>query len=251
MTLKSIPSIKNAIPTTTKDSWIHHWESRTKTISCIIMVFTLVFLKTPLLLILSFAILTAIVLSMGVSIKQIVIRVVCFLPFLLLMSLPIMIGGGIPPTQERKTLALLLIFKSLNALFIMFIMFFSQPVPALLNGLAHMKLPSSFISIIFLSWRYVFILSERLSQFYKSLKSRLFQPRFHKNSFKVYGEIMGGMLVKSIDTSEKVYRAMASRGFNGKMPTSKPKSITIIDILKSVLFISSVILLHIIEKWWF
>ncbi|MEW9094131.1 MAG: energy-coupling factor transporter transmembrane component T [Clostridiaceae bacterium] len=251
MALKSIPSIKNAIPTTAKDSWIHHWESRTKTISCIIMVFSLVFLKTPLLLILSFAILTAIVLSMGVSIKQIAIRVVCFLPFLLLMSLPIMIGGGIPPTQERRTLALLLIFKSLNALFIMFIMFFSQPVPVLLNGLAHMKLPSSFITIIFLSWRYVFILSERLSQFYKSLKSRLFQPRFHKNSFKIHGEIMGGMLVKSIDTSEKVYRAMASRGFNGKMPTSKPKRITIIDILKSIFFISSVILLHIIEKWWF
>lgn len=167
------------------------------------------------------------------------------------MSIPLLLGGGIPPSKERETLALLLAFKSLNSLYIMFIMFYSQPTSELLSGLSHMKLPSLFMSIIFLSWRYVFLLGEKISNLYKALLSRLFNPKIGKNSLKVYGEIMGGMLIKSIDTSDKVYRAMSSRGFNGTIPTSSPKEIKALDIIKSVTMISAVILLNIFEKWWY
>ncbi|AKL97239.1 cobalt ABC transport system permease protein CbiQ [Clostridium aceticum] len=250
MALKSIPTIKNSLPSTRKSSWVHSWETRIKASTCIMMTFALVSLKTPELLMLSFALLTLIVLSMGISPKQIIIRIGFFSPFLLLMTVPILVGGGLPISQERLQLALLLLFKSLSALLIMFIMFFSQPMPVLLNGLSHMKLPPFFISIVFLSWRYVFLLWEKLNQFYKALKARLFQPSFHTKSFKIYGEIMGGMVIRSIDSSEKIHKAMLSRGFNGKMPTASPKVITTLDVFKSIFIISSVMFLHIIEKWW-
>ena len=250
MALNPIPTIKNVIPVTEKDSWIHRWEPRTKIISCILMIFGLVSLKTPELLVLSYVFITILVLSMGFSMKEILKRTGYFLPFLVLMSIPILIGGGLPPSEERVELVLLLAFKGLNALSIMFIMFFSQPVPELLNGLSYMYLPDFFISIIFLSWRYVFILGDRLSKYHKALVSRLFKPGLHKASFKAYGEIMGGTLIKSIDTSDKVYRAMAARGFNGTMPTSKPREIKISDIFKSIAMIVGVILLKIIERWW-
>lgn len=250
MVSNPIPTIRNIIPITEKDSWIHRWEPRTKVISCITMVFGLIFLNTPKLLGLFYIFVTVLVLSMGLSIKEFLKRTSYFLPFLILMSIPILIGGGLPPSEERIELVLLLAFKGLNALSIMFIMFFSQPVPELLNGLAYMNLPDFFISIIFLSWRYVFILGERLSKYHKALVSRLFKPGLHKSSFKAYGEIMGGTLIKSIDTSDKVYKAMASRGFNGTMPTSKPREIRSSDIFKSTMMVGSVILLKIIEKWW-
>lgn len=246
-----IPSIKDMIPITAKkDSWISRWEPRTKVITCILMVFGLVFLNTPKLLIISYAILTTLVLSMGISIKEFLKRTSFFLPFIILMAIPILLGGGFPPNKERIILAQLLAFKGLNALSIMFIMFFSQPVPELLNALSYMNIPGFLITIIFLSWRYVFLLGERLNRLYKALVSRLFKPGFNRDSFKAYGQVMGGMLIKSIDTSDKVYRAMASRGFDGTMPTSKPREIKILDILKSVILISSVILLNVIEKWW-
>lgn len=245
-----IPSFKNIMPSTEGTSWIHRWESRIKLISCIIMVFGLVFLNTPKLLIISYILLTAIILSMGLSIKEILKKTSLFLPFLVFMSIPILIGGGLPPSEERVTLVLLLTFKGLNSLSIMFIMFFSQSMAEILNGLAYMKLPSSFITILFLSWRYVFILGEKFIQMHKALISRLFKPGFNRRSFKAYGEVMGGMLVKSIDTSDKVYIAMASRGFDGTMPTTSPRKIKWLDIFKSTIMVGSVILLKIIEKWW-
>ncbi|MGN9164318.1 cobalt ECF transporter T component CbiQ [Tissierellaceae bacterium HCP3S3_D8] len=246
-----ISSIKNMAHITDRDSWLHRWEPRTKIISCITMIFGLVFLKTPKLLIASYIILTIIVLYMGFSIKGLLKRTSYILPFIILMSIPILISGGLPPSQERIDLVLLLAFKGLNALYIMFIMFFSQPIPDLLNSLAYMKLPDFFISIVFLSWRYVFLLGENFSKLYKSLVSRLFRPSIHRESLKTYGQIMGGILIKSIDTSDKVYRAMVSRGFDGRMPISEPRRIGRMDIVKSIVVVSTVVLLNIFEKWWF
>lgn len=233
------------------EGWIHRWEPRTKLVTGIIMTFLLVSLRTPRLLIYLYLGMTGLLTSMGFSVKILVKRTIYVFPFLIFMAIPLLIGGGIPPSDERVTLVLLLTFKSLTSLYIMFMIFSSQPIIELLNGLAYMKLPKLFISIVFLSWRYVFLLGEKLSNMYKALIARLFKPSVRKSSLKIYGQVMGGMLIKSIDTSDKVYRAMVSRGFDGTIPTSQPKEIKSMDIVKSVLMISSVLLLILIEKWWY
>lgn len=233
------------------EGWIHRWEPRTKLVTGIIMTFLLVSLRTPRLLIYLYLGMTGLLTSMGFSVKILVKRTIYVFPFLIFMAIPLLIGGGIPPSDERVTLVLLLTFKSLTSLYIMFMIFSSQPIIELLNGLAYMKLPKLFISIVFLSWRYVFLLGEKLSNMYKALIARLFKPNVRKSSLKIYGQVMGGMLIKSIDTSDKVYRAMVSRGFDGTIPTSQPKEIKSMDIVKSVLMISSVLLLILIEKWWY
>lgn len=233
------------------EGWIHRWEPRTKLVTGIIMTFLLVSLRTPRLLIYLYLGMTGLLTSMGFSVKILVKRTIYVFPFLIFMAIPLLVGGGIPPSDERVTLVLLLTFKSLTSLYIMFMIFSSQPIIELLNGLAYMKLPKLFISIVFLSWRYVFLLGEKLSNMYKALIARLFKPNVRKSSLKIYGQVMGGMLIKSIDTSDKVYRAMVSRGFDGTIPTSQPKEIKSMDIVKSVLMISSVLLLILIEKWWY
>lgn len=242
---------KNFIDSSRKNTWLHKWEPRTKVISCIIMILGLTSLKTPGLLMVSYLILMMLLLGMGMSPGTILKRTSYTLPFIIFMGLPILLGGGLPPSKDRVTLVLLLIFKALNALYIMFIMFFSQPATDLLNSLAYMKLPNIFISIIFLAWRYLFLLGEKFSKTYKALLSRLFQPRIKKASLKIYGQIMGGMVIKSLDSSDKVYRAMISRGFNGRIPISKPKKVQLSDLIKTMLMIGTVALLNILEKWWF
>lgn len=234
-----------------KNSWIHRWEPRTKLITAIIITFALVSLQTPDLLIFSFIGMAIVLLSMGFSLRTLIKRNMYVMPFLIFMAVPLLIGSGYPPSDERITLVLLLAFKSLTALYIMFMTFSSQPSTELLNGLAYMRLPKFFISIVFLSWRYVFLLGDKLSTMYKALISRLFKPRVRKDSLKIYGQVMGGMLIKSLDTSDKVYKAMASRGFDGTIPTSKPKKIRSGDLIKSLLMISGAVLLIFIEKWWY
>lgn len=244
-------SKKNSMVNSGKKTWVHKWEPRTKLITAIIITFALVSLQTPRLLFYSFIGMAIVLLSMGFSLRTLMKRNMYVVPFLTLMAIPLLIGSGYPPSHERITLVLLLTFKSLTALYIMFMVFSSQPTAELLNGLAYMRLPKLFISIVFLSWRYVFLLGDKLSTMYKALISRLFKPSVRKDSLKIYGQVMGGMLIKSLDTSDKVYKAMASRGFDGTIPTSKPREIKAMDLLKSFLMIASVLLLIFIEKWWY
>lgn len=234
-----------------KDSWVHKWEPRTKFITSILITFALVSLQTPRLLIYSYCGMTMVLISMGFSLRDLTKRNMVVLPFLIFMAIPLLIGAGYPPSDERITLVLLLALKSLTALYIMFMVFSSQPTAELLNGLAYMKLPKIFITIVFLSWRYVFLLGDTLSTMYKALVSRLFKPSVRKDSLKIYGQVMGGMLIKSLDTSDKVYKAMASRGFNGTLPTSSPREIKAMDLLKSLFMVATVLLLIVIENGWY
>ncbi len=251
MTMKSISEIKGISPSPLKSTWVHRWETRCKTVTCLSMLVGIVSLKTPWLLLLICLCLFLMVLSMGMTLKQIFFRISWLLPFLLFMSLSLLISGGLPLEQGRIQLVLLLIFKALSALLLMLILFLSQSALDLLTGLASLKVPPVIVTVLFLSWRYLFLFWGKLVEIYRALSARLFKPSVGTGSYRIYGEIIGGMIVKSIDGSEKIYRAMQSRGFNGRIPTGPPKGITSMDILKSSFFFGSMILLHIIEKWRF
>lgn len=246
-----IPSLDGTLPHIDKNSWVHRWETRCKAVTCVLSIFLISSLKTPKLIVGVYLTLLIMVVSMGLSIRELVIRTGHLLPFVILMALPIILGGGFPLKEERIDLAILLAFKSLSGLYIMFLLFFSQPIPELLNAMSYMKVPDLFMSIIFLAWRYVFILGEKLRKMYKALISRLFKPGLDKTTFNAMGGVMGGMLIKSLDTSDMVYKAMVSRGFDGKMPVSRPREIKISDIFKSLVIISLVIFVLVAERWWF
>lgn len=244
-----IDKIYNVIPKLREDSWIHNWEVRSKLITLTIYVFGLVCLSNPILLVFNYLILTIILYSIGMKTLDIVKKTIGVLPLLIVLSVPILLGGGFPIDNSRLELALNISLKAINSISIMFIMFFTQDTNTLFNSLGNMKVPKALISILFLTWRYLFLLIENFAQLNKALKSRLFRPKLNKNIFKVYSSIMGGMIIKSIDTSENVYKAMESRGYKGELYISRGEDIGKIDILKSSVFLILIVFLNSLEKW--
>lgn len=231
------------------NSWGSRWEVRTKIVTCFLSAFGIIALQEPVLLSLAFICLFVCTITMGFSGKFILSKLALLTPFLAIMTLPIILADGIFTSIDGYLFALTLSLKALNALLLMIIMVLSQQLQVFLTGLGHMHLPPFFVSILFLSMRYTFLLWEKLKNFHKFLLARLFKASCHKYTFKIYGDIIGSMLVKSIDRSEKVYQAMISRGFSGTLPVSNPAPITKFDFLKSLSFINFIILLHLIEKW--
>lgn len=244
-----IPSIDESLTYIEGDSFIHRWSPRVKIVTCFISVFLISAINTPKFVITCFIALLLVVLLMGLKLKDLIKKTSILLPFIIFMSLPILFGKGLDIDPERLNTVLLLAFKSLSSLYLMFIMFFTQPMWEFLGALSYLKIPDSVMSIIFLSWRYVFVLGNKLKNMYKALVSRLFEPKFKKATFNTMGQVMGGMLIKSLDTSDIVYNAMVSRGFDGSIPVSKPRDITFIDIVKSFLFILPIVILLIVERW--
>lgn len=244
-----IPSIDANLTYINKDTFIHRWNPKAKIVSCVLGVFLISSIKTPKYLIACFLGLLILVLLMGLGPRELLRKTSLLLPFIIFMSLPILFGKGLKVDPERKELVILLAFKSLSSLYLMFLMFFSQPMWEFFGALSYLKVPDTVMSIIFLSWRYVFVLGAKLRNMYRALSSRLFVPKFNKATFNTMGQVMGGMLIKSLDTSDTVYNAMVSRGFDNKIPVSEPRKLQVMDLAKSLGLIIPVVVVLIIERW--
>ncbi len=244
-----IPSIDENLTYINKDTFIHRWNPRAKIVTCVASVFLISGIKSPRLLGLCYLGLLGLVYLIGLEPREILRRTSILFPFIIFMGLPILLAGGLPIEAERKTLVALLALKSLSSLYLMFIMFFTQPMEEFLGAMAHLRVPDPIMSIVFLTWRYVFVLGEKFKTMFKALSSRLFEVKFSRYTFNVTGQVMGGMLIKSLDTSDIVYNAMVSRGFDGSIPVTRPRDMDLVDILKSLVIILPIVVILIIERW--
>lgn len=231
-------------------SWLYCWEPRSKTIAAILFIAGVVSLQSLFLLSAVLLGVILIALTSGLSFKFLLGRLLLAAPFLLLMAVPIVLGSGFPPAAGRLNFAGLIVFKALTSIAVMTILLKTQPIARYFNGLAHMKLPPVLVAVLFLAHRYLYLFGGQLKKTQQALSARLFQPALSKRSLAVYGETTGGLLLKSLDRSNAVTQAMAARGFDGRLRTAPPLSVTAMDYLKcgTVLLITA--LLIIIDWRW-
>ncbi|RQD77171.1 MAG: cobalt ECF transporter T component CbiQ [Candidatus Syntrophonatronum acetioxidans] len=227
--------------------WGRCWEPRTKVITAFIFVFGVVSLNNPWLVLAAFLFVLAASIMMGLN-GRLFSRLVLLIPFLLLMTLPLILGGGLPPSSDRVAFAALIALKALTSMAAMVVMLATQPLEEFMEGLASMKIPPVIISVLFLACRYALLFLEDVKKTRRALISRLFSPGLKSQSLQVYGELAGGMFIKSFDRSDSVYRAMASRGFTGKLPTGLPREITPKDLLISLVAVSFILFLIVAER---
>lgn len=229
-----------------KKTWVSQWEVRMKLVTCIAIAFLLVPVKNPNVLGGYAVFLFILLLTARLPLHRVLQRLLLLLPFLSFLAVPVLLSGGFPPSPARVEVILLLMLKAVCSVFLLFMIVFTQPIQLLFNGIGHMNLPDKLVSVLFLSWRYVFLFWEKLFQTYKALRSRLFQGGMNRRAYKTYGEIIGGLFVKSLDSSERVYKAMLSRGYTGRSVVAAAQKITLLDWLKSVVMLISAVVLYFI-----
>ncbi len=209
------------------------WEPRTRLVCGLLSIFGVISIGDVYLLAaaLSFAMVFA--LLAGLELVDLIKKLALLVPFLLLMSLPIIFSAGLPPAADRVELALLITLKALSAMTFTLFVFTNQPIEEMLEAMEHLKVPAVITTVIYLAYRYGFLFIQEMQTTIRALKSRLFDARLGRYSLQIYGELAGGMFIKSINRSETVYRAMASRGFQGSMPVGAPRKIGKMDLLKA------------------
>lgn len=224
------------------------WEPRTKLVCGILFVFGVISIGDTYLLAaaLSFALVFA--LLAGLGLVDLVKKLALLIPFLLLMSLPIIFSAGLPPAPDRVELALLITLKALTAMTFTLFIFTNQPIEEMLEAMEHLKVPAVITTVIYLAYRYGFLFIQEMQTTIRALKSRLFDARLGRYSLQIYGELSGGLFIKSINRSETVYRAMASRGFQGSMPVGSPQKIGRFDYFKAAVPPLFILMLIIFEQ---
>lgn len=81
-----------------------------------------------------------------------------------------------------------------------------------------LKFPKKLASILFLLYRYLTVNHEEYEKLKRAISARGFSPRLNVHTYKTYGYLIGGLLVRSYERAEETYKCMLSRGFKGDFP---------------------------------
>ena len=157
-------------------------------------------------------------------------------PFLLLMTLPLLLSSGFDFKDESTLMAISIVIKSLLSIMLMRTATYGHPIHELIQVLNELKFPQPIVHIFFLSTRYIFVIENIIINLLAALKARNFKMKLNTFSIKVYGQITGGMLAKAMTYGHKVNQAMMARGFNGRFSTSFLKPPEKADFLFSALW---------------
>jgi len=226
-------------------SWVHLWDTRPKIIALVIFVFGVVSLNSFITVLLSFLSVLVVATSSRIPFLFIVKRVKWVLPFLVFIFVGLILGRGLTSFNDSIYFAGVVSIKALTSITATFLLLGTQSLEDFLKGLSHLRPPQIIISVLFLSYRYIYMFREIFLDTYRSVLSRGFTNKFDKQTLAVYGDITGALFLKALDRSEVILKAMEARGFDGVLPVKSidGKGIRTKDIIKTLGVISVTALL--------
>ena len=92
----------------------------------------------------------------------------------------------------------------------------TTPIFMLAHALRHLFVPDKLIQLLFFAYRYIYVIYFEYIRLVNAMKVRCFRPRNDLHTYKAYAHLVGMVMLKSYDRSERVYDAMLCRGFKGK-----------------------------------
>jgi len=138
-----------------------------------------------------------------------------------LVTLPIL--GGVTLSVEGTIRFVSILIKSWISVQAAILLVASTPFSDLLWGLRALHVPATLVAIVSFAYRYLFVLSDealRLMQA-RSARSAVVEGRRGGGSLlwrgKVTGRMVGSLMLRSMERSERIYNAMIARGYQGQM----------------------------------
>ncbi len=92
----------------------------------------------------------------------------------------------------------------------------------LAGGLERIGLPRIFVGQLLFLYRYLFVVADEGSRMVRGLELRA--DGVASLSCRVYGSLVGHLLLRSMARAERIYRAMIARGFSGEIGATRQTS---------------------------
>ena len=237
---KAISNIRKIDELGDKYTMIHKIDSSIKIIVTIIYVIKVLSIKQFIISdITSIVLYPLILFKFGkVPVKFILKKVLFILPLIFGLSV---INLIIDFSYSEIYFSVLLLFKCIFTLVGALLLIVTTGINNLAFGLKKLKIPNILIMQILMLHRYIILMMEECYRVKSAYELRTLGEK--SMTMKDYGRIIGQMLLKTIDKSEKVYEAMKLRGFDGDLYINRNKKAGFIDFL--YLIICGVILIFI------
>lgn len=110
-------------------------------------------------------------------------------------------------------------------------------------ALERLGVPRVFVVQLLFLYRYLFVIADQAGKMKRSAEIR---SSGRSLRLRVYGSMIGHLLLRSMDRAERVYRAMVARGFDGEVRILRPSSFGWPDML----FVAGCILFFLSARLW-
>ncbi len=124
--------------------------------------------------------------------------------------------GPLELTRQGLELALLLTIKG-NAVALGAIAFFGKSSVYELSAAAlRLGAPEKMTAILVLMFRYIQVIGQEYARLRLAMKARGFHPAMNMHSYRSYANLIGMLLVRSLDRAARIHAAMRCRGYDGR-----------------------------------
>lgn len=114
--------------------------------------------------------------------------------------------------------------------------------PGICFALDKMRVPKIFVMQLLFIYRYLFVLAEEAMRIVRARNMRTFGK--HGRGIKIHINIIGTFLLRSMKRSERIYHAVCSRGFDGRIRLLRDYDFSPADVIFAVLSISLFLILR-------
>ncbi len=111
-----------------------------------------------------------------------------------------------------------ILIKSWLSILSLILLTSTTKLPSLLRGLEQLRMPRVMVMILSFMYRYLFILVDEVMRMKQARDSRSFGGG-RRWQLRTMGNMLGTLFIRSYERGERVYAAMAARGFDGQART--------------------------------
>jgi cobalt/nickel transport system permease protein len=141
-------------------------------------------------------------------------------------------------TENGFHVVTLVFLRVLNSVSFAMLIVFTTPFSSFIKSFKIIGIPDTFLMIITLAYKYIFILARTIEDTYFALRSRLFSNINNSNIRKLISGRIFSIFKRSVIIYENTYYAMVSRGYRGKIALHSTEQFTYKDIVALTIIVA-------------
>ncbi len=152
------------------------------------------------------------------------------------------VSAGYPFITGGMISMLSLLLKGLFAVAAAYLMMVTTPMDDLCRTLRKLRVPAVLVTVIMLIYRYFSVFLEEIGRMWAAYSLRA--PGQKGVHFRVWGPMVGMLLLRSIDRSSTLYESMTMRGFRGDFLSGRDRKFSFRDIVYITICILAVLIIR-------
>lgn len=146
-----------------------------------------------------------------------IVFILVLLPFTM-PGEPILTIWGFTASWDGLHKAIIIALKANAVVLMLLALVGTLEAVTLAKALHALHVPASLVHLLQFTVRYIEVLEREYQRLRAAMKARGFRPKNSLHTYKSFGYLIGMMLVRALERSERILDAMKCRGFDGTIP---------------------------------